>query len=135
MKQIYFFSSLILLFSSCTLGIKYVGSASAPTSHVDVFVDKGSIKKSYEVVGKGYVDGIANSSRAEKIQSKAIEKAMKKGADAVLIQDYYVPNTGTSINTVLRSDSIAKGKVIVGNTSIQATGTGGFTIHFLKYTN
>jgi hypothetical protein len=134
MKKIYFIIPIISLFFSCSPGIKYVGSASAPTSHVDVFVDKSAIKKNYEVIGKGYVDGIANSQRAEKIQSKAVEKAMKKGADAVLIEDYYLPNTGASINTVLTSDSIAKGKVIVGNTSMQVTGTSGFNIHFLKYT-
>ena len=133
MKKIYFITLITLLFFSCSTVIKYVGSVNAPTSHVDVFVNEGAIKKNYDIIGKGYVHGIITNNRAEKIQRKAVEKAMQNGADAVLIQDYYVPNTGTSINTVLRSDSIAKGMVTVGNTSIQSTGSSGFNIQFLKY--
>lgn len=135
MQKIYFFSFIILLFSSCSPAINYIGSTNAPTSHVDVFVNDATIKKNYDIVGKGYVHEITFNKRIEKIQKRAIEKAMNKGADAVLIQDYYVPNTGTSINTTMRSDSLNKGLITVGNTTVQSTGSSGFNIYFLKYTN
>lgn len=64
---------------------------------------------------------------------KSIAKAMRVGANGILFQDYYIPNTGTSINTVMRSDSIAKGLVTIGNSTVQSTGTGVFNIFFLKY--
>jgi hypothetical protein len=134
MKKIYFYSSLILLFSSCSPRINYVGGTSEPTSQVDVFVDEGAIKKDYDIIGKGYVHGLAIHLRIEKVQSKAIEKARKKGADAVLIQDYYIPNTGTSVSSTARKDSVGKGVVTIRNTNIQSTGDSGFNIYFLKYT-
>ncbi len=70
---------------------------------------------------------------AEKIQRLVVEKAKKKGVNAVLIKEYYVPYTGTSFNTISRSDSIAKGMITIGNTQIQSTGSSGITIQFLKY--
>ena len=133
MQKIYFFSSIILLFTSCSPSINYIGSSNVPTSHIDVYVNEAAIKKNYDIVGKGYVYGITFSKGAEKIQKKAIEKAMKKGADAVLIEDYFVPNTGTLINTTMRSDSLNKSLITSGNTTVQSTGFSGFNIYFLKY--
>lgn len=136
MKKIYFLSSIILFFASCATRINYLGSSYAPTSDVDVFVTEDAIEKNYDVVGKGYVK-LAYYTRfngkAEKIQRLVVDKAKEKGVDAVLIKEYYVPNTGTSINTISRSDSIAKGMITIGNVQIQSTGSGGFTIEFLKY--
>ena len=74
MQKIYFFSSIILLFTSCSPGINYIGRSNAPTSHIDVYVNEAAIKKNYDIVGKGYVNGITFSKGAEKIQKKAIEK-------------------------------------------------------------
>jgi hypothetical protein len=134
MKKIYSLSFLILLITSCAPRIKYLGNSYAPTSQVDVFVSEDAIKKNYDIVGKGYVQhGGLYKKKIEKIQSKAVEKAKQRGVDGVLIQEYYVPNTGTSISSVSRSDSLFKGLITIGNTQIQSTGSGGFTIQFLKY--
>ena len=131
MKQIYFFSSLILLFASCSPRINYLGSTSEPTSQVDVFVDEGAIKKGYDIIGKGYVDArIPGRNVTAKIQAKAIEKARKTGADAILIQDY-VPNAGSPVNTTSKKDT--KPDVIVNN--IKQADDNAFIIYFLKYTN
>jgi hypothetical protein len=126
----------ILNFISCSTSINYLGSSSAPTSQVDVYVNEAAIKKAYDIVGKGYVNyGIVNNKTVEKIQNKAIDKAKQKGADAVLIKDYFIPNTGTSINTTTRRDSIAKGVITERNTAVQSTGSSGYTILFLKYSH
>ncbi len=136
MKKIYFLYFIILLFASCATRINYLGNTYAPTSNVDIFVTEDAIKKNYDVVGKGFVKYAYYTDfngKAEKIQRLVVEKAKKKGVDAVLITEYFVPNTGTSINTISRSDSIAKGMITIGNTQIQSTGTGGISIQFLKY--
>lgn len=135
MKEIYLFSFIVLVFSSCITRIAYLGSTDVPTSQVDIFVNENAIKKNYEIVGKGYIHYGVYSRGIENIQKKAIAKAKQVGANGILFQDYYIPNTGTSINTVMRSDSVAKGLITIGNSTVQSTGTGGFNILFLKYTN
>lgn len=134
MKQVYFFSSIILLLASCSPRINYLGTTSDPTSEVDVFVDESAIKKNYDIIGKGYVDTrLPGRNSHEKIQSKAIEKAMKKGADAILIQDYFTGN-GTTVNTTAKKDAISKDVITVRNTNVQPAGENGFVVYFLKYT-
>lgn len=133
MKKIYIIPFVVLFLTSCVTRIAYIGSTNDPTSHVDVFVNENAIKKPYEIVGKGYIHYGFFSRGIEKIQKKSVAKARQKGANGILFQDYYIPNTGTSINTVMRSDSVAKGLVTIGNTTLQTTGTGGMNIFFLKY--
>jgi Icc-related predicted phosphoesterase len=99
---------------------------------VDVYVDESAVTNPYKIIGKGYVKSYPFT-KVEEIQEKAILKAKEKGADAVLIKDYYVPNTGAAINTSMRTDSIGKGTVSIGQTTVQQTGSSGFNILFLKY--
>ena len=56
------------------------------------------------------------------------------GADAVIITDYYIANTGGAVITSTnKSDRIGKSKVSVGTTSITPTSTKGYNILYLKY--
>ncbi len=134
MNKIYFLL-LIILLSSCTTTINYLGNSYTPTRNPDLYVTEKSIDRPYKIVGKGYPRFRLFGHSPEKIQRKALEKAKKKGADAVLIQDYYIPNTGTNINSFYRSDSLGKGLITVGNSTVSSMGSSGFTIFFLKYTN
>jgi hypothetical protein len=127
--------SIYLLFfflASCSTHVSYLGNTFEPTKHVDVFVDESAVKNRYDIVGKGYIQRNYFSS-VESIQVKAVEKAKKNGADAILIKDYYVPNTGAAINSTTHTDSLGKGVITVGQTTVQQTGTTGFTVLFLKY--
>lgn len=132
MKKIYIFISSVLIIS-CATRINYLGSTSSPTKQVDVYVNEGTIKKKYDIVGKGFISGLSGSKNIKKIQQRSIATAKANGADAVFIQDYYIPNSGTSIQTTAKVDSIGKGISAVSNTNIHPTGTSGFTIQFLKY--
>src|SRR3954469_25770340 len=86
-------------FSSCGLHLNYLGKTSTPTQKVDVYVDAGAIKKTYTIVGKGYMEGMTLSKKGyEKMQKKALKKAKEKGADAVLFQDVYY-NESNSYNS------------------------------------
>ena len=129
MLKHYFCSLLILLFLSCTK-INYVGNSYDPTNNIEVFVDEGAIKRKYDVVGKGYVQNTTTT--PEKIQIKAIEIAKQRGADAILIKDYLVPYTG--VNTRVRTDTLEKAVINVGNTIVRHGSSPEFVVLFLKYT-
>lgn len=131
MKKHYILSPLFLLTLSCATQVSYIGNTYAPTEKIAVFVDESSMKNEYEIVGKGYIERTPISP-IEHIQTKAIEKAKKNGADAILIKDYFVPNTGTAINTTTHIDSVGKGVVAVGQTTVQQTNSTGFYVWFLK---
>jgi hypothetical protein len=98
-----------------------------------VFVDENAIKRSYDVVGKGYVNS-NYFTKPEHVQIKAIEMGRKKGADAVLIKDYFIPVLGTGIHTTMRSDSIGKSLITTGKSTVSPSVTSEFMVLFLKYT-
>jgi hypothetical protein len=133
MNKIYFF--ILIIFSSCTTTIDYLGRSYAPTKDPDLYVSGESIERPYKIVGKGYAHLRAFGRSPERIQQKILEKAKSKGADAVLVQDYYLPNADANVTSFYRSDSLGKGLVTTGNSSISSFGNVGYTILFLKYTS
>ncbi|MEW7400866.1 hypothetical protein AB2S31_11520 [Elizabethkingia anophelis] len=70
---------------SCAPSVSYIGKNYSPTQNIDIFMDTRDIKKNYEVIGK--VDGISGilGSKYEDIQTKIIQTAKEKGADAVIL--------------------------------------------------
>ena len=121
MNKIYFVL-LAVFFSSCLPHINYMGNSFPPTKNPDFFVDEKSIDKPYKVIGKGYPDGVG-SLAIKTLQKKAIEKAKKKGADAVLVQDYLAQTAVADRTTIYH------GKGFIGlDYDTQ------FVILFLKYT-
>ena len=134
MLKISFSYSLLFILSACTTQLNYLGTAYAPTEKVDVYVDQSAIDKPYRIIGKGFMKNSPHLNwTVEKMQQRAVEKAKQKGADAVLIYDYYILNPGTSINTVFHTDSIGMGVVSVGGSSVIQNSYSGFNIIFLKY--
>lgn len=79
--------------------VNYVGRTYVPkTEEVDVFFSKDDIKKEYTVIGHAIGSGKLVSDN--KIREKLIEKAMEKGADAILITEVdrtHVPTKDGSI--------------------------------------
>ena len=133
MRKIYSAFICILLFS-CTPKIHYVGQAAPSTKkNVDVYISEVSIKRNYELIGQGYLNVWAAHSKPDKIQKLAQETAMKKGADAVIITDYFIANIGQSISSTYKTDSVGKGIITTGNTTISPISSSGFRIFFLKY--
>lgn len=124
-----------VLAASCATRVNYLGTSYKPTTQVDVFVDKASIKKEYDVIGKGFEEErlLNYGNNIEMVQKKAVELAKRKGADAVFFQGYFVANTGAAIHTNSRVDSVGKGTVGISTTLINPTSSSGLTIYFLKY--
>lgn len=124
---------LMIFFSSCFPHINYLGNSFPSTKEPDFFVDERSIDKPYKIIGKGYPNGVGLRT-LKTLQKKAIEKAKKKGADAVLIQDYFVQTAIANSSAIYHTDGSGKG--IKGNSTF-STGNGvdtQFIILFLKYT-
>ncbi|HWJ91949.1 MAG TPA: hypothetical protein VNR87_12600 [Flavisolibacter sp.] len=126
-----------LLFSSvlfsCGLHINYLGTTSAPTQKVDVFVDPAAIKRPFTVVGKGYADR-AFGDNTKNLQPKAVRMAMEKGADAILFQDLYVTEDKSTVYTSVRkTDSSGRSSVLLRNSSSSPIVNSKVDILFLKY--
>jgi hypothetical protein len=131
MSKRYAFLPLILGIASCASRISYVGTAYSPTKKVDIFVDESAIKRTYSIVGKGYLRGNLALTSPEKVQSNAIVKAKEKGADAILLKDYYLPVGYNGIST-RQTDSAGKGSLTVGSSAVAYPGSE-FIVLFLKY--
>ncbi|MEO5945911.1 MAG: hypothetical protein ABIP79_03785 [Chitinophagaceae bacterium] len=133
MFKIYFLF-ISVLFISCSSKLHYIGQKYSPVTNVEVFVAESSIKKPYTIIGKGYMSRFGFFNNPEKIQEKVLDKGRSIGADAVMIIDYYIPDTGgTVINTVVKTDSLGKGIITAGNTTITPTSSSGYSIIYVKY--
>ena len=127
------FSSFFLV-SCFSVNVRYLGSASTPTSQVDVYVDPATIKKPYTIIGKGYPEyGLYAQGELERMQEKAIQKARDKGADAILFQDVYLVNDGTPPASTVITDSLGRVSIPFGHASVAPLVTGSKVILFLKY--
>jgi len=134
--MIRFYFLIIVVLSSCGSHLNYLGSSYSPTKNVDVYVDASAIKHSYTIIGKGYMEysvGAYSKSSIEKMQAKAIQKAKSKGADAILFQDYYFKENGTSVQTITKADSVGKSLVSVPTGNISPVVSSKTDILFLKY--
>lgn len=134
MNKIYLFFFLALL-NSCTARLHYIGKTTKPGGkEIDIYLSESSVKKQYEITGQGFLNAWAAHKTPEKIQRLAEEKARQKGADAIIINKYYVPNTGQLISSTYVTDTVGRAVVTAGSTSISPTSTSGFNILFIRYT-
>jgi hypothetical protein len=114
--------------------MNYLGTSSTSTEKVDVYVDPGAIKKSYTIIGKGYVEGISISKMSYEImQKKAIRKAKEKGADAILFQDHYYIDNNLGTQNMTRTDSSGSSLVNIHNYRVSPVVSSIPEILFLKY--
>jgi hypothetical protein len=136
MKKIY--ALLFILLPACTnVRVVYVGGQEKPVNHVDIFMDEALIKKPYEIMGvaKGTIGAYwPGRDYDEKIAKKAIERAKKNGADAILFSNYY--------NKLYTPETRQESKVVISDTSVNRTASQktipspmstGKQILFLKY--
>ena len=126
MIKIYLVFISFVFFSCSVHQHGYLGSSYTPTKNVDVFVDVSSIKKSYTIIGKTYVE-TDTFTNLDRIQQNAIEKAKQKGANAILFQDYLFQD-GT-VQTVSKRDSSSSVRLRTTTPVV----TSRMDILFLKY--
>jgi len=114
---------LLCMLASCTK-IDYVGEEYTPTEHVDQFFSAGDVSREYKVMG--YIIASApDMVSAEKMHKKLVEKALKVGADAVIIEglERYTAGSTTNYSETSQEKVDKKGKpktVTSGSSSTSA---------------
>jgi len=101
-----------------------------PTRNVTVYLDESALPKNIITIGKGTVKK-GTTLKPENLQAKAVAKAKEKGADAVLIRDYRLPEAHSGINGRFRRDSVSRNIRTAGKG--QANVPSEIIILFLKY--
>jgi hypothetical protein len=111
MSKIYTFFILSFLLLSCTPAkLSYIGSKQNPTQKVDVYVDESAIKRSYVIIGKGYLQpNWQGKIDQEKMLALAIAKAKRNGADAIFYRESFIQSPSSTLSTVSVTDTIASG--------------------------
>ena len=128
MRKLYF-PLLLISLVSCGTQVNYLGTTYPSTKNVDVFVDQASVKKPFDVIGKGYIKrNIGPEISVEAIQRKAVEKAKINGANAVVIEDYYLVDKTSSITKQIDSS-----RNLTQTSNINPAVTSGFSILFIRY--
>lgn len=78
---------ILIVCSSCGIGVNYIGDNWSPTDKVDVFYDAKDVNHSYKVIGHISVQALLTEND---IKQRIIQKAKAVGSDAVIIngKDY-----------------------------------------------
>ena len=103
MKALTILIVLIPLLAGCAK-IDYVGREYEPTDDVDLFLSYDDVKNEYEVMGHFIVTAYAYV-ESEKMQEKLLDKARRKGADAVVILGFekYVTGEETTFTETIET--------------------------------
>ena len=83
-----FYISLLLLaafLSGCGYyTFNYIGSSPTPVHAVEIHVDESTIKRKYEIIGKGYAGEML---KGNSLVNACTKKTKEKGADAVFFRE------------------------------------------------
>jgi len=84
----------ILLFgASCSSPFSYFGKTYPATENPELFFREADVKKEYEVMGKLQAEMPADNN-SDKLQRKVMREAARKGADAVIIDNFDLTTGG-----------------------------------------
>ncbi|NUM51460.1 MAG: hypothetical protein HUU48_10125 [Flavobacteriales bacterium] len=87
MKKFLFAAVSVVLFTACANHYKYFGRTYAPTSDAQLYFRETDISEPFEVMGKMDVT-VPEKMKTEKIQRKVQSTAAKKGADAIIVDNF-----------------------------------------------
>jgi hypothetical protein len=104
-----------MLLAGCTT-TDYFGKTYPPTPHVDVFFSLHDVPRAYEVMGEIRAEGDDIVS-AESMQQKLMQKAMEKGADALLIEKVDMTETGSTTVANQTREKRNKGRELSATTT------------------
>jgi len=132
MKRTIAWIPLLLLAGACA-HVDYVGKTYPPTTKVEVFFSEEDVVEPYEIMGR--VVATANDIvSSEKIQDQIMEKAQKKGADAVVITGLERHKSGETTNYRETTREKRRGVTTTsGGSTTQSEHEKAVTALFLKY--
>jgi hypothetical protein len=132
MKRMIAWIPLLFLAGACA-HVDYVGKSYPPTSKVEIFFAEEDVVEPYEIMGRvvATADEIVS---AEKMQDQIMEKAQKKGADAVVITGLDRYKSGETTNYTETTKEKKSGVTTTsGGSSTESENKKEITALFLKY--
>lgn len=132
MKRMSAWIPLLLLAGACA-HVDYVGKSYTPTTKVEIFFAEEDVIEPYEIMGRvvATADEIVS---AEKMQDQIMEKAQKKGADAVVITGLERYKSGETTSYTETTKERKRGVTTTsGGSSTQSDSKKEVTALFLKY--
>jgi hypothetical protein len=87
------FAMMLVLLSSCSSPFSYFGKTYPATENPEMFFREADVKKEFEVMGKLQAEMPADNN-SDKMQRKVMREAAKRGADAVLIDNFDLTTGG-----------------------------------------
>ena len=88
-------AALLITLSSCGSQVIYYGRAYPTTNNVDIFFRESDVENANEIMGK-MVYEVPAKKRSDKVQRKLMNRAQRKGADAIIFDDISLTNTGST---------------------------------------
>ncbi len=85
----------IIALSSCGNQIIYFGREYPETSQVDIYFRESDVAESNEIMGKLTYE-VSAKKNSDAVQQKIIERAKKKGCDAIIFEDISLTTTGSA---------------------------------------
>ena len=131
-KNLFFLFSAFLLFS-CSSGVKYLGNSYPSTQQVKIYFNKSDIDKSYETIGKIYLD-VEEKTKDEKIQNMILNKAKDHGGDAVIMGNLQTVRSGSVTGGAGASTRVGKkSSVGVGSNKSKVTNNLQMEVEVIKF--
>ncbi|MBX2962358.1 MAG: hypothetical protein KF687_07590 [Cyclobacteriaceae bacterium] len=93
LNTLFLFSILVL--SSCGNKIIYFGREYPETTQVDIYFRESDVQEPNEIMGKLTYEVSAKKS-SDVVQQKIVDRAKKKGGDAIIFEDISLTTTGSS---------------------------------------
>jgi hypothetical protein len=94
MKKNGFLLLSVLLLSGCSDRIIYYGRSYPQTADVDLYFRESDVTEPHEIMGKATLE-VSAKKNSDKVQAKLLDRAKKKGADALIFDDIALTNTGS----------------------------------------
>ena len=108
----------LFLIGGCTK-LDYIGDEYPPTTNVEMYFSEADVTREHKVMGH-LIATASDIVSAEKMQKKMKEKAMEKGADAIIILGMEKYQSGETTNY---SETTVEGTTKKGNPKSTTTAT------------
>jgi hypothetical protein len=119
-------AALALVACAGCVSVDYVGKSFPPTSHVDVYLAAGDVRRPYQVIGdaRAQVEALPFTSPGQQLQEKLLAEARSRGADGIILGQLSSREVRTTAQTTGQEHATKKGDKKKGDKkNVQYTAT------------
>ncbi|MBY0436427.1 MAG: hypothetical protein K2U26_20220 [Cyclobacteriaceae bacterium] len=99
---------MLMFLSSCGDRIIYYGRSYPATQTVDIFFRESDVVEPNEIMGKATLE-VSAKKNSDKVQRKLMDRAKRKGADALIFDDISLTTTGSTTGAAAAGTSGRRG--------------------------